>query len=386
MKKNSLQLVYPLVWVIALLLFGQNEAAGQDEYTHLVWADEFEADGTPDPAKWGFDIGGDGWGNNELQYYTNRTSNVVVEGGFLIITARKEAYSGNGYTSARITSRSKGDWLYGRIEIRAKLPEGTGTWPAIWMLPTDWAYGGWPASGEIDIMEHVGYNQGTVHGTIHTQAYNGMIGTQRGDEIYVSDVHTAFHVYAIEWEADSIYWYVDDERYFSYPNYGTGFERWPFDKRFHLLMNIAVGGNWGGQEGVDDSIFPQTLTVDYVRVYQKFQQQPVKGPVLVDGNQEGITYSVAEYPGAVYTWTFPAGVELISGQGENIVVVNWGEDPGTISVEQTYNTKSYTSSLEVEVVRIPESDTLIIRGNEKTKGNWEVKAGSGNSITIEHED
>lgn len=137
-----------------------------------VWADEFNYTGEPDPAKWGYDIGGSGWGNNELQYYTNSRSNSNVADGTLKITARKENVEGKEYSSARLVSKDKGDFLYGRFEIKAKLPTGRGTWPALWMLPTNWAYGGWPESGEIDIMEHVGYDQDRVHITVHTEAYN----------------------------------------------------------------------------------------------------------------------------------------------------------------------------------------------------------------------
>lgn len=356
------------------------------DYSYMVWNDEFEVDGTPDPQKWVYDIGGDGWGNNELQYYTNRPENVIVQDGKLVITARKEDYSGNAYTSSRILTRGQGDWLYGRIEVRAKLPEGVGTWPAIWMLPTDWVYGGWPASGEIDIMEHVGFNHGTVHGTIHTEAYNGMDGTQRGGDIYLDDVHTNFHVYTIGWEPDSIFWYVDDTHFFTYPNYGTGYERWPYDQRFHLIMNIAIGGNWGGIEGVDDSIFPQTLEIDYVRVYQKFRQQSVKGPVKVDAGQEGIRYLVDPYPEATYEWSFPEGVDLVSGQGSNEVFVNWGNNPGTITVLQTYNNESYSSSLNVDVIQAPASDTLLIRGDETQLGSWEINSGNGNTIIMNNEE
>lgn len=238
----------------------------------LVWSDEFDYTGSPDDTKWNYDIGDGcpnvcGWGNNELQYYTDRIENVFVEDGILTIKAIKEDFGGKQYTSTRLISKEKGDWLYGRIEVRALLPSGRGTWPAIWMLPTDWEYGGWPDSGEIDIMEHVGYDPLSIHGTVHTKAYNHSIGTQKGNHISVSDCETEFHVYSIEWLRNRIDFYVDDKVYFSFER-EFGFERWPFDKRFHLLMNIAVGGNWGGAEGVDENIWPQEMKIDYVRVYQ----------------------------------------------------------------------------------------------------------------------
>lgn len=237
----------------------------------LVWGDEFDYEGLPDETKWDYDVGGSGWGNNELQYYTN-DSNAYVSGGFLTIEARKEELNGKDYTSARLVTRNKGDFLYGKFEIRAKLPEGVGTWPAIWMLPTDWEYGSWPASGEIDIMEHVGYNQDTVHASIHTKSYNHSINTQKTATKYIEGVSDEFHVYTVEWLPDVIYGYIDDELYFTfdplkYKSLPSSSE-WPFDKRMHLLLNIAIGGGWGGVKGVDDDIFPQTMIVDYVRVYQ----------------------------------------------------------------------------------------------------------------------
>ncbi|WP_276499301.1 glycoside hydrolase family 16 protein [Pontibacter litorisediminis] len=238
-----------------------------------VWADEFDYTGKPDPGKWGYDTGGHGWGNNELQYYTDKLSNASVAGGVLTITARKQKKAGMDYTSARLVSKNKGDFLYGRFEVRAKLPTGRGTWPAIWMLPTDWAYGGWPKSGEIDIMEHVGYDQNRVHITVHTEAYNHSKGTQKGKQEIVPTASTNFHLYRVDWTPDDIKGYIDDKLIFDYPNEGTGYQAWPFDKRFHLLLNVAVGGDWGGAQGVDPGVFPQAMEVDYVRVYKMLEEQ-----------------------------------------------------------------------------------------------------------------
>jgi len=245
---------------------------GTGDY-ELVWSDEFDYEGLPDPDKWGYDTEGNatGWGNNEEQFYTEaRLENARVNGGVLTITARKEAYEeGFDYTSARLRTKSKGDWLYGRVEVMAKLPDGRGMWPAIWMLPTDWAYGNWPASGEIDIMENVGYDPWVIVASVHTETYNHMIGTQKNATITVEDCYTDFHVYALEWEKDEIRVYVDDTHYFTFKNEGTGYREWPFNQRFHLLLNVAVGGNWGGAQGIDDTIFPRSMVVDYVRVYQR---------------------------------------------------------------------------------------------------------------------
>ncbi|MCV9385518.1 glycoside hydrolase family 16 protein [Reichenbachiella ulvae] len=233
-----------------------------------VWADEFDYEGAPSSSKWGYDIGGSGWGNNELQYYTDDIKNASVANGLLTITAIKEEIEQNQYSSARLVTKDKGDWLYGRFEISAKLPEGVGTWPAIWMLPTDWAYGGWPQSGEIDIMEHVGYDQDVVHITVHTEAYNHSIGTQVGQSKRVAGVSTDFHTYRVDWTPEDIKGYIDDALVFNFPNEKEGYEKWPFNKRFHMLLNIAVGGNWGGAQGVDETIYPVSMEVDYVRVYE----------------------------------------------------------------------------------------------------------------------
>ncbi|GCC50267.1 glycoside hydrolase family 16 protein [Chryseotalea sanaruensis] len=236
----------------------------------LVWSDEFNYTGIPDSVKWNYDLGANnGWGNNEQQAYTRLSKNVRVEDGHLIIEAHLDSIDGKAFSSSRIVSKHKGDWLYGRIEVSAKLPYGRGTWPAIWMLSTDWEYGGWPASGEIDIMEHVGYNQDSVFGTIHTASYNHIKHTEKSGKVLVHDAAEEFHVYAINWTKDKIDFFVDDQLYYTAArSENDTFKEWPFDKRFHLIMNIAVGGNWGGKMGIDESIWPQKMEIDYVRVYQ----------------------------------------------------------------------------------------------------------------------
>ncbi len=241
----------------------------------LVWSDEFDYTGLPDATKWSYDIGdacdlpaGCGWGNNELQYYTDRRGkNARVENGHLVLEAHLEDMKDSKYTSARLVTKGKGDWKYGRIEIRAKLPTGLGTWPAIWMLSTDWEYGGWPESGEIDIMEHVGFMPDSILATVHTKAFNHTNHTQVGDSILIRDSERNFHIYSLDWYPDHMDFYVDDVRYFTFENDLKTFAEWPFDKKFHLILNLAVGGNWGGARGVDDSIWPQRMEVDFVRVY-----------------------------------------------------------------------------------------------------------------------
>lgn len=233
-----------------------------------AWQDEFDYRGRPDPAKWDYDLGAGGWGNHELQDYTDRIDNASVAGGVLTIEAKREERGGMHYTSARLVSKGKGDFLYGRFEARAKLPAGRGTWPAVWMLPTDWHYGDWPRSGEIDIMEHVGFDPDRIHASVHTQAYNHVAGTQKTAIRAIDGATTGFHLYRVDWTPDAIRGYVDNALVLEFPNEGSGPDAWPFDQRFHLLLNIAVGGDWGGQQGVDDDAFPAQMQVDYVRVYR----------------------------------------------------------------------------------------------------------------------
>lgn len=235
-----------------------------------VWGDEFDAEGLPDSSKWTYETGGHGWGNEELQYYTEaRTKNARVEDGRLVVEAHRESFEGNEYTSARLNSDTS--WTYGRFEIRARVPSGRGTWPALWLLASQDTYGDafWPDNGEIDIMEHVGHDPNVIHSTVHTAAYNHVDGTQRGASIEVPDATSSFHVYAVEWTPSEIRSYVDGEEYFSFRKSSEAdYERWPFNHDFHLLINVAVGGAWGGAEGVADDVWPARLEVDYVRVYK----------------------------------------------------------------------------------------------------------------------
>lgn len=230
----------------------------------LVWNDEF-TDSTIDLTKWSHETGGHGWGNNELQFYTNRRENSFIENGKLVIQAREENYQGMKYTSARMRSANKGDWTYGLFVVRAKLPYGKGLWPAIWMLPTDWAYGGWPASGEIDIMELLGDNIKKVYGTIHFEDASGGHGLTGGNYTLPSgNFAEEFHTFIVAWDSVGFRWMVDSTMYFS------TIKGKPFDKRFHMLLNVAVGGNWpGNPDGF--TIFPQRMEVEYVRVYRKSQ-------------------------------------------------------------------------------------------------------------------
>jgi len=273
MKSVNVALVVLLIFFSSLPQPGKSADKSRNRW-RLVWSDEFNYHGLPDAKKWDYDVGGHGWGNKELQFYTaRRKENARVENGHLIIEARKEPWEGRDYTSARLVSRNKGDWTYGRFEVRAKLPSGRGTWPAIWMLPTGATYGGWPSSGEIDIMEHVGFDPDVIHTSVHTRAYNHTINTQKTAQLKLPSARSEFNVYAIEWTPEEIRGFVNDEQFFTFRNErltnpAADYRQWPFDKPFHLLLNLAVGGMWGGQQGVDPTIWTQRLEIDYVRVYQ----------------------------------------------------------------------------------------------------------------------
>ncbi len=228
----------------------------------LVFSDEFNTDGAPDPAKWGYDIGtgGGGWGNNELEYYTARSQNSIVQGGVLKIIATRENYMGSTFTSARLLSKGKYSFKYGRIEIRAKFPTGVGTWPAAWMLGDNIGTVNWPDCGETDIVEHLGRDLNKIYGTLHYPGRSG--GNANGATIVIPDATTAFHTYAVDWTPASIKIYVDAQLYHTVANSAA----LPFNQNFFILLNMAMGGNFGGP--VDPAVNTATFEVDYVRVYQ----------------------------------------------------------------------------------------------------------------------
>jgi beta-glucanase (GH16 family) len=376
MEMKTLRMI---AWsLVGLNLFTMAEALrGQGSDPVLVWSDEFEVDGLPDATKWLYDVGGDGWGNNEEQYYTEgRLENARVESGILIIEARKEGWPPsrnppNDYTSARLVSKGRGDWLYGKIEVKAKMPAGVGTWPAIWMLSTGNTYGTWPRSGEIDIMEHVGFEMGTVHGSLHSLANNWTTGTQPTGSTTVPDVDTAFHVYAVEWSPAGISFLIDDVVFYSADNPGTGWEAWPFDQPFHLILNLAVGGFWGGQQGIDPDIWPARMEVDYVRVYDLGDMVPLDtdndqdpnstdpdddgdglsdveehglGTNLLNTDTDGDTYSDFD---EVEAGTNPLLASSFPGADEGVLIFNAdfidGEDPWIIHTNKLDAEGAYIS-------------------------------------------
>lgn len=262
--RNIIQFCIAAVVVLSAANCASNKA---DSGRKLIWSDEFNGKGLPDSLKWNYDVGGNGYGNSEAQFYTkDRLENARMENGNLVIEARKENWNNNKYTSARLLTKGKFSFQYGTIEVRAKLPKGRGTWPAIWMMSEKMKK--WPDDGELDIMEHVGFNPGYIHASVHTKKYNHIRGTQKTDTLIVKDVSEKFHVYKADWTPEKIEVYIDDQKFFTYENKEKTYEAWPFDQPYFIILNLAIGGFWGGKEGIDDHIFPQKYYIDYVRVYQ----------------------------------------------------------------------------------------------------------------------
>ncbi|HBY58355.1 MAG TPA: hypothetical protein DEH78_00945 [Solibacterales bacterium] len=303
-------------------------AAAQTGGWKLVWSDEFDG-AALDAAKWTHADGGHGWGNNELQYYTNRQENAFLENGMLVIQARAEKYTGaagvsRDYTSARLITKGKFARTYGRIEARMKLPSGQGIWPAFWMLGEDIDRVGWPECGEIDIMENIGREPATLYGTLHGPGYSGgesISGAISGPKPLSAD----FHVFGIEWEPNVIRWYVDGKLYFALtPSALPKDRRWVFDRPHHLLLNLAVGGRWPGNPDASTT-FPQRLAVDWVRVYERPHQAAPLGNVLVY-TRNGVGYvhdNIADSVAALRKLGAEAGF-----------AVEWSEDPEIFSDER----------------------------------------------------
>ncbi len=318
----------------------------------LIWSDEFDGE-VVDTDKWEFQIG-DGcninlcdWGNNELQYY--QAANATVSDGTLKITARREQLGGKSYTSARMRTRNKADFTYGRMEARIKLPFGQGLWPAFWMLSTNEPYGGWPQSGEIDIMEIIGSEADVLHGTIH-YGNPWPNNSSKGESYQLNEgiFNDDFHEFAIEWEPNEIRWYVDGYQYSRKTSGNVSPFRWPFDHNFHFLLNVAVGGNWPGFPN-SSTPFPQVMEVDYVRVYD-MGRPSIAGKRQVDNQEKNVVYSVLNYPeDANFNWTVPESANIVSGQGAQTIVVDWDRTGGDVVVDITSSCAPEQLSLNVAV-------------------------------------
>lgn len=347
--RNS-RMYIPFLLTLVLAAFSSS-LQGQCEI--LLWEDNFE--GTEvNPLNWDVQLDNSGGGNDELQYYTPRDTNVYIDNGRLVIRALEEDFRGWSYTSGKLITKGRADWRYGRMEASIKMPAGQGMWPAFWMLPSENKYGGWPNSGEIDIVELIGQDTNTVYGTIHYgppwNYTNGMYSLNEGT---FSDTT---HVYAIEWSESSINWYVDDVQYASKTADSLRRpEQWKiFQERFYLILNLAVGGNWPGDPD-ETTVFPQTMEIDYVRVYGDPSIQEIIAGDSAYANADGVTYSFSDIPGASFNWTVPAGAAIVNGQGTNAITVDWGCTPGEIKLDVSNidcADQSYTLPVEFASMKI----------------------------------
>jgi len=310
-----------------------------------VWADEFDGPEI-DRSAWSFDFGPS---NDNVHYYTDRQENARIEDGVLHIVALKEPYEGFNYTAALLKTRGSLDWRYGRIEGRIKLPSTHGFVPAFWMLPANDRYGWWPFSGEIDIMEHPTNQVNRIYGTVHTSAYNSFTGSSpQGSNIRIYDAETSFHIYAIEWTADKMDFFVDNRKYFTFYNNHTDFQTWPFDQSFYMILNVAVGGGWVGAPDFM-SVFPATMEVDYVRVYQDINDVGIQGPDYLPYHSQGSLYDLPQLDEALYAWHVPEHARIVSGQNTPQIMVDWGMAGGTVEAEIQTDANSYTLAYPVKV-------------------------------------
>ena len=297
----------------------ENPTASSD--WEILWSDEFDGDEL-DLMKWNKLSWRPGWVNNELQAYTERDTNIFLENGYLILQGLIDPgysgidYTGNNYntdyTSGRINTDNKFSTTYGKFDIRAKLPKGKGSWPAIWMLGESISSIGWPDCGEIDIMEHVGYDEGMIHGSVHTEDYNHMYNTQKSGSKYIENVTDAFHVYSLEWSPFYLRYLIDDEPFFFVYNDSNGDNgRWPFDDPHYIILNLAIGGDWGGVQGVSASDFPMRMMVDYVRVFkQSDSYYDVNITFKVDMKNENVSGSGVWLSGGNLGSGQPGGIQM----------------------------------------------------------------------------
>ena len=365
---------YFLTLILSITLINNSQA----QCWNLVFEEEFNGTSL-DLTTWEYQIGGGGWGNNELQYYTNG-ANVDVSNGTLKIIARQDVanqYPNNAYTSSRIRTINKADFRYGRMEARIRMPIGQGIWPAFWMMPTDDVYGGWPSSGEMDIVEYLGNDSNTIYGTCH-YGYSYFDKSSSGNSYNLpsGDFHTEFHVFAMEWEADVIRWYMDGQLYHAVSSAHPEFSyfNWPFTEDFHFILNLAVGGNWPGSPN-GSTVFPQTYEVDWVRVYQELPDVQIAGSALLQPYTTAQTYSVLDVSGATYTWSVPADAQIISGQGTNEIVVDMGGTSGDIEVDVTTPCGVVSQSLYTDI-----SPNVLPNYNfEDGNQNWTMNQFNGAS-------
>jgi len=313
----------------------EDKAQGNDQAPifssnwEMLWSDEFDGEDL-DLSKWNKLSWRPGWVNNELQAYTERDTNIFLESGFLVLQGLIDPgfsgtdYNGNDYnadyTSGRVNTDGKFSTTYGRFDIRAKLPKGKGSWPAIWMLGESINSIGWPDCGEIDIMEHVGYDEGMIHGSIHTEEYNHMYNTQRSGSKYIENVTSTFHVYSLEWSPFYLRYLIDDEPFFFVYNDSKGDNsKWPFDDPHYIILNLAIGGDWGGVQGISTSEFPMRMMVDYVRVFkQSNSYNNVDVTFRVNMKNENVNSTGVWLSGGNLGSGQPGGIQMTQSSDQNI--------------------------------------------------------------------
>lgn len=356
--------------------------AVRSQCPNVVWADEFSG-ASLDLNKWSYQTGDGcaesicGWGNQELQDY--ETANVTVNNDLLQITVDREQLRGNRYryTSGRIRSINQGDWTYGRFEASIKLPQGGGLWPAFWMLSTNEPYGGWPQSGEIDIMEFVGNNPTETLGYMHYGTSSSNQNQGATFPFYDANFLNGFHEYAIEWNPNEIKWFVDGNLFQTKTAADVGTFQWPFDQDMHFLLNVAVGGNLGGT--VDDSIFPATMEVDYVRVYDGGRAY-ITGDRFVE-YQGQHTYNIGNVSGGTnVTWLVPAGASIVSGQGTSTMTMDWGTSAGQVTAQ--VNTPCGTETLVMNTSMAPPYIKNISFENFDEPANASLSTSDGTLIEV----
>lgn len=341
---------------------------------HLVWFEEFEGS-TIDNNTWQFETGPT---NDNVHFYTSRTTNAKIVDGRLQIIALKETYQGFEFTSAHLRTEHSWSFRYGRIEARMKLPGTKGFVPAFWMLPEDSHYGWWPYSGEIDIMEYPTNELTKIYGTVHTKSYNLFDGPlpPQGGTIDIPDVTGNFHLYAIEWTPEKIDFFVDDQKYYTFLNNNGTSSTWPFNQPFYIILNLAVGGGWVGTPD-QSTVFPAVMEVDFVRVYQVPENLVVSGADFVTYNSENQAYHIGETEGATYEWTVPGGARITSGQGSSEITVDWGLFGGDVEVLITTNQGSYLKAFPVRV------SSNLLKNNSFEKGVKYWNRNLGYPVTAE---
>ncbi|MBE0654198.1 MAG: family 16 glycosylhydrolase, partial [Bacteroidales bacterium] len=382
---NSMKAMTKLWFSIPLILLLFLPIRSNAQCYELVWSDEFDYTGFPDPALWTFEVGGGGWGNNELQYYkSNDPDNSWVEDGKLTITAINESYGGRNYTSARIITRDKYSVQYGKIEARMKLPYGQGIWPAFWAMGQNIGETGWPACGEIDIMEFVGgtTRDNQIHGTAHWDNNGSHAQYGNSYRLPAGIFADTFHTFSVVWTPQYIRWYVDDIQYLALDIRSAGLSE--FHQNFFILLNLAVGGNW---PGVPDAttVFPQTYVIDYVRVYKNtadIQQIAMQGDTLLPPKATAQKFSLPAASGWSYTWSVPEDAVIDSGQGTEEIYVTWGCQEGTVYCSVTGICETYEFSKNVSLQTKVHGPMFITEDEENVLFYTDSLAGTSFNWTV----